>query len=728
MPQAPRFQYLFISLLLAGTVTSAAETPPPQEIHADHKQSLEYIELKPGGDVTLKLVKVPAGNFLMGSDPTQRFRVPDDRESPQHEVTISRDFHIGICEVTRGQFAAFVDATGYLTQAERENRTFAWNGHAWDKVDGASWKKVGFDQTDEHPVICISFDDAIAFCRWLTTKTGRKIMLPTEAQWEYAARSSTTTAFPWGDDLENGKGWANAADDTARKQFRGWRTFPWADGHVFTAPVASYRANAFGLYDMLGNVWEWTCDWYDKDYYKRAPNIDPQGPTSGTQRVIRGGSWMSSPPRCRLSGRLPNNPDGDYCDCIAGFRIVIDTDPSRALPPLSLSNRPDWPDWRGPQRNGISHHVPANLPETAKFLWTSKTTGPGHSGVTVAGGRVLFADKSADEKNDVWRCLDAGTGKELWTLAYTAEGRMDYTNSPRATPVVHDGMAYLLGAFGHLHCVNLETGNVLWKKHLMDDFGGDLPDWGMTATPLLVDDKLIVNPGAKDASLVALDRKTGEVLWKSPGAAAAYASPIINNFNGQPLVVAYDAESLGAWDPATGARVWKMIPEKKGDFNVPTPIALGDKLLVATENNSTRLYGFTGKGHQGTVRIVQQPEHCFDDLAPDMITPVAYDGMLFCPHNSYLYCLDAKTLKLLWQQRDVAFDSYCSLVAGNGHVMILTLDGELLLLRAERMAYKQVARLSLFGSRKTQIWSFPALVKDHLFIRNENSVNCLLLR
>jgi len=707
--------------------TGADERENKPESKDGNKASLEHLELNLAPDVTMKLVKVPSGKFLMGCDPNRRVRMLDDREKPQREVAISRDFHMGTCEVTRGQFAAFVDAAGYLTQAEREGWAFAWDGRLWDKVDGASWKKVGFDQTDEHPVICVSFDDAIAFCRWMTKKTGRNILLPTEAQFEYAARAGTTTAFPWGDKWEDGKGWANAADETARKTYRGWKSFPWEDGYLFTSPVGAYRANAFGLYDMTGNVWEWTGDWYDKDYYKKGPNVDPQGPAKGSRRVMRGGSWMSDPLRCRTAGRLPSKLRGDYCDYIVGFRIVIDADPVRKLPPFSPSNRPDWPDWRGPQRNAISHHVPTSLPEKAKFFWTSKTTGPGHSGVAVADGRVLFADKSADEKNDIWRCLDAETGKELWTLQYPAQGKMDYTNSPRAAPVVHDGMAYLLGPFGHLHCVKPATGEVLWKKHLLDDFGAELPTWGMTATPLLVDDKLIVNPGATDASLVALDRKTGKILWKSPGAAAAYASPIIHNFQGQRQVIAYDAESLGGWDAVTGQRVWKIIPEKKGDYNVPTPIALGDQLLVATENNSARLYGFTGKGYKGPVRVVNKPRHRFDDLAPDMVTPVAYNGMVFGPHNANLFCLDAKTLKLLWKHRDMAFYHYASLIAGNGHVMVMTLDGELLLIRADRNKYKLVARVRLFDDPQTEVWSHPALVKGRLYVRNENSIGCLLL-
>jgi len=265
MPRSVIPACLLLSLLLTGTALGAEEAKEAgeakntDEANDADKAPLEYLDLELAAGVKMKLVKVPAGQFHMGS--AKRQRIHDDREHPQHLVVISRDFHMGTCEVTRGQFAAFVEATGYLTQAEREGWAFAWDGRIWDKVDGASWKKVGFEQTDDHPVVCVSFDDTIAFCRWLTEKTGHKILLPTEAQYEYAARAGTTTIFPWGDNWEDGKGWANAADETGRKRFRGWRTFPWEDGHVFTAPVATYRANAFGLHDMTANVWEWTADW-----------------------------------------------------------------------------------------------------------------------------------------------------------------------------------------------------------------------------------------------------------------------------------------------------------------------------------------------------------------------------------------------------------------------------------------------------------------------------------
>ena len=708
-------------LVLAGPPAPARADAPAADKPAG-PGAAGHVVLKLADDVTMKLVRVPAGKFLMGSDTSERFRTRDARESPRREVTITRDFHMGICEVTRGQFAAFAADAKYLTQAEREGWAFAWDGRKWDKVRGASWRKVGFDQMDDHPVVCVSFDDAVAFCEWLGRKTGRAVRLPTEAQWEYACRAGAKTAYVWGDKLEAGAGWANAADATGKKSFRTWRIFPWADGYVFTAPVGTYRANAFGLHDMHGNVWEWCADWYARDYYKKAPKADPTGPDGGRQRVVRGGSWMSSPGRCRSAGRGGCDLRGFYCDYIMGFRVVVEADGARKLPAPSPPNRPGWPDWRGPRRDAVSPHVPRKLPEKPRFLWTRKTTGPGLSGLAVTDGRVIVADKSADGENDIWRCLDADTGKQLWRLEYAAGGKMSYTNSPRATPVIHDSRAWLLGAFGHLHCVAVATGRVLWKKHLIDDFGAKLPQWGMTATPLIVDDKLIVNPGAEKASIVALDRNTGKVIWRTAGPAAAYASFILADFHARRQIVGYDAASLGGWDVSAGKRLWKLVPPKKGDYNVPTPTAVGEKLLAATENNGTRLYGFRGNGTPSPAR----PRR-FDLLAPDMITPVVYGGMVFGCHDSHLYCLDADSLTCLWKARDDAYHGFVTLIAGSGRVMILTIAGELLVVRADRSRYALVCRLKVFTDERTEVWSHPALVAGRLYIRDKAAVACLAL-
>ena len=274
-----------------------------------------------GGKVAMKLVRIPAGKFVMGSFETEKWH--EHKEAPRHEVTITRDFHMGRCEVTRGQFAAFVKDTQYKTQAEREGWTFAWDGKKWDKIKGASWRKVGFDQTDDHPVICVSFGDAVAFCKWLGAKTGRSVRLPTEAEWEYACRAGSEEAYSWGGEREAGKGRCNAADLTGKKKFRRWHTFRWEDGYVFTAPVGRYKPNAFGLHDMHGNVWEWCGDWFAGNY-AQAGKVDPKGPAAGKQRVVRGGSWLSSPNRVRCAFRGKCGEMGFYCDYIIGFRVVVD--------------------------------------------------------------------------------------------------------------------------------------------------------------------------------------------------------------------------------------------------------------------------------------------------------------------------------------------------------------------------------------------------------------------
>lgn len=365
--------------------------------------------------------------------------------------------------------------------------------------------------------------------------------------------------------------------------------------------------------------------------------------------------------------------------------------------------------------------MPTTLPTKPRVLWKRPLTGAALSGVAVTARHVVVADKGRDGKQDIFRCLDADSGKELWALSYPASGNMDYTNSPRATPVIHEGLVYLLSAFGDLHCVRLTNGEVVWKRNIVQDLGAKLPHWGMCASPLLVDGKLIVSPGAKGASLAALSPQTGKLLWKTPGRAPAYASFIVGTLGGVKQIVGYDEVSLGGWDPATGKRLWELVPEIDGDFNVPTPVATDGKLLVATGNNGTRLYGFDERG-----QIQPKPLAKNEDLVPDTSSPVVLDGLVFgC--SGALYCLDlADGLKTRWEGfTGRAYDEYASLIAGNGHVLATTVEGELLLVEATRTAYKVVSRLRLFENE--QVWSHPALVGKRLYVRSDAAAYCVLL-
>lgn len=391
---------------------------------------------------------------------------------------------------------------------------------------------------------------------------------------------------------------------------------------------------------------------------------------------------------------------------------------------LPLSAHEDWPDWRGPNRDGFSQRVPDQLASKPRLLWRRTLTGPGMSGLAVAEGRVMVADKDLDNKRDVFRCLDAWTGRELWSLRYDAEGELDFTNSPRATPVVREGRVWLLGAFGDLHCVELATGKILWRRHLARDFQATPPKWGYAATPLWVDGKLIVQPGGRQASIVALDPVTGRTLWATPGEPAAYAAPIVGTFGGRRQIVGYDEASLGGWDIATGRRLWKLVPPNHGDFNVPTPVNVNGRLLLATENNGTRLYDFDAEGN-----ILPAPVARSDRLSPDTSTPVVSGGLVFGGQDS-LVCLDARTLALRWEDTSEDFAHYNMFLASPRSVLVITQAGKLRLLAVDGRRPVSRGAQSLFEEEpatERDVWSHPALCGNRLYIRNQLGVYCFLL-
>jgi formylglycine-generating enzyme required for sulfatase activity len=235
---------------------------------------------------------------------------------------------MGVYHVTRGQFRQFVAATGYMTDTEKDKKLLAWGWDAEKKQfsndEKYSWRNTGFEQTDEHPVVNVTWNDAVAFCAWLGKKEGTTYRLPTEAEWEYAYRAGSTTRYPSGDDpttLEKVGKLADRTDAAVRATIPDWKYMIRAsDNYVFTSPVGKSKPNAFGLYDMYGNAFQWCADWYGDTFYAVSPAGDPTGPDSGTQRVIRGGTWNFSPLGARSAERCWTEPDSRNCS--AGFRVV----------------------------------------------------------------------------------------------------------------------------------------------------------------------------------------------------------------------------------------------------------------------------------------------------------------------------------------------------------------------------------------------------------------------
>jgi formylglycine-generating enzyme required for sulfatase activity len=269
----------------------------------------------------MRLVLIPAGEFQLGSPGTDSEAAED--EKPQHRVQIPRPFYLGAHEVTVGNFRAFINAEKYATEAEKDGR----GGWGFDEktkhFDGPdprySWRDPGFSQSDDHPVVNVTWNDAKRFCEWLSAKEGRAYRLPREAEWEYACRAGAPTRFSTGDDGESLAEVANIADASFKERFPDWTTIGRRDGHVFTAPVGSFPPNAFGLYDMHGNVCEWCEDSYAKDAYKPGSSSTS---APGGSRVMRGGSFMNSPAKCRAAARGQLEPG--VALFYLGFRVVLE--------------------------------------------------------------------------------------------------------------------------------------------------------------------------------------------------------------------------------------------------------------------------------------------------------------------------------------------------------------------------------------------------------------------
>ncbi len=269
----------------------------------------------------MKFVYVKGGSFTMGSPEGEKGR--DDNEK-LHLVKLTRGFYIQTREVTVGQWRAFVEETGFRTDAEKGDGAYVWKAGIYEKKKGVYWDKPGFAQTDGHPVTCVSWNDAQAFIKWLSKKDNKSYALPTEAQWEYACRAGAKAARYWGDDPNQACSHGNVADGSVKKRFTRWATHGCEDGYVYTARVGSFKPNRLGLYDMMGNVWEWC---RDKCWSKgkvatntyRSGIKNPLG-SKGANRVIRGGAWSATPRDVRSAYRFLQGPA--FRDCSLGFRLV----------------------------------------------------------------------------------------------------------------------------------------------------------------------------------------------------------------------------------------------------------------------------------------------------------------------------------------------------------------------------------------------------------------------
>jgi formylglycine-generating enzyme required for sulfatase activity len=308
------------------TVLGKVTIPPPASLipskHPESPSIETYIN-----SIGMKLVSIPAGEFEMGSPSDDQDA--SDNEKPQHRVRISKPFYLGMHEVTVVDFLRFYHAAKYKIQTEKDGHGLGYTGKGKDpsefRPEFVPWH-TGFDQGHDHPVVMVSWNDAQAFCQWLSKKEGQTYRLPTEAEWEYACRAGTNTRYAFGNESTQLAAAGNVAD-ASLKRTNSWFSFAAAydDQFRFTAPVGSFRPNAFGLYDMHGNASEWCQDWYEDKYYGKLAGltVDPKGATNDHRsHVYRGGSWSESGKKTRSAARYRTS--SETCTYGIGFRVALE--------------------------------------------------------------------------------------------------------------------------------------------------------------------------------------------------------------------------------------------------------------------------------------------------------------------------------------------------------------------------------------------------------------------
>ena len=350
------------------------------------------------------------------------------------------------------------------------------------------------------------------------------------------------------------------------------------------------------------------------------------------------------------------------------------------------------------------------------MLWRQSTTGPGYSGIVVVDG--LLYTMMQDGPDEAVVCLDAATGEERWRYRYRASFVSDQGSGPRSTPAVYDGLVYAVGATGLMHCLDARTGRPIWRRDLIGELGGRIPDWGVSFSPLVVGDLVFVMPGgAGGRSVAALDRHSGAVRWQSLDDRPGYASPVYATLAGQPQVLFFTAEALVSVEPQTGRLYWRFPWTTSMDCNIATPIVSDPYVFISTGYGRgcalLRVVALPGGGAGAEVvyRSTAMRNH--------FSTPVLVGEYLYGFDETRLTCMELATGRVRWHRGGFRKGS---LIACNDKLIVLGEYGKLALLAATPDGYRELARTRLCRHRT---WTPPTLVAGRLFVRDEQEIMCL---
>lgn len=387
----------------------------------------------------------------------------------------------------------------------------------------------------------------------------------------------------------------------------------------------------------------------------------------------------------------------------------------------------DWPQWRGPKRNGISEETgllkewPNGGPT---LVWKSTDVLGGYSTPSVAGGRIFTIGNKDQDEFAV--ALGVKDGKEVWKTRLGAVGKNTGPQYPgsRATPTVDGQLVYCLGSNGDLVCLSADKGDVVWKKNYQSDFGGKPSDWAYAESPLVDGDRLICTPGGTSASMVALHKKTGAVIWKSVlrgVEVAGFSSPVVVEGGGRKQYVQFTGRGTKGGvvgvDAKTGAELWRYARISDQAANIMTPVAQDGAVFNSAVRVGTALLKLEPAGDG-----VKAEEVYFDTkLRFGSGSVVVVGGHLYGASGNQLTCIDFATGKTRWQNRCVGA---ASILCADGLLFVRGEGGEVALVEASPEAYKEKGRFKQPDRSDTPAWQHPVLSDGKLYIRDQNVLLC----
>lgn len=397
---------------------------------------------------------------------------------------------------------------------------------------------------------------------------------------------------------------------------------------------------------------------------------------------------------------------------------------------ISIADAEDWPQFRGPRGDGTwqGPKLPETWPDSGlKQLW-KHDIGGGYAGISVVGKRVYTLDRQKPpEERERILCYAADTGELVWKHEYPVEyGKLDYGNGPRATPTIHEGKLYSVGAVGDVRCLDAATGEVIWKLHLIQDFAGRLQTWGYSASPVIHGDFCYLSPGNKDgASVIAVHKETGKVLWRSLSDEAGYATPIVFRAHDRDQIFCWTPSHLRCLDAATGELYWSHPYEITYGVSIAKPIMQDGIVFIAGYWDGAKAIRLGDTPKSG--KLTWEDNKFLRGL---MSQPLYKDGLVYLLDKSHgLTCFELQTGKKLWdddsRMTPRGRNPHASLVwlSDADRAIILNENGDLILARLNKTGYHESSRTNIIGFT----WAAPAFAGNKVFARSDTEIVCVEL-